>query len=80
MKKLSAVNYANRKRGSLFPEEESSKLFKHTVAYHVVGFLANYFKDFDITSFPEIRYNGLKQADYQPDNSISTGMAELLRE
>jgi len=75
MRKLSAVNRACRKCGGLHPfYDDAEGIDIDNVDYHATEFLYDYFRHVPVQAFPDLRYNGMKHADYNPDNTIESGM------
>ena len=81
MKKISAVNYVCRKCGVMEIEEDfcgcDDKLYCDTISLRSREFLAGYFGGLEIDNLPELKYKGIKNVDYQPDNSIYGGEVEV---
>jgi len=81
MKKISAINYVCRKCGALEIEEGfcgcDNKLYCDSVSLSAREFLSGYFGGLEIDVLPELKYKGIKNVDYQPDNSIYGGEVKI---
>jgi len=75
MRKISAVNRACRKCGGLHPfYDDTSGLDGNNIDWHSTEFLYDYFAHMPVKAFPDLRYNGLKHPDYNPDNTLESGI------
>jgi len=81
MRKISAVNYVCRKCGALEIEEGfcgcDDKLYCDTVSLRSREFLSGYLGGLEIDVLPDLKYKGIKNVDYQPDNSIYGGEVKV---
>jgi hypothetical protein len=75
MRKISATNRACRKCGGLHPfYDDTGGIDVHNVDYHAQEFLLDYFRHVPVIAFPDLRYKGMKHPDYNPDNTIESGI------